>query len=284
MLRRTALSFVMTAIAAVLTPPAATGAADLEVVQPEEPVKEEPRPQVPLSRVDVSGIAVQFASTAPDSQIIGNIRHESTATGWQEAALLLVVFRESLSQMNEDKKYWLGRLSEMNTIAEAVGGQLEDLADAACGISDAADPCENRADCGTPVAVPTSARVRKTQSLVARNLQSVDRLQLEVGRVDLESLDAEQLQLMARLNRDALRYRHLLERYDRLSRQLPERSPADSPASRKEPLRQPEPLVAPQSAPVPEMNEEPDAPLPATRPVSPATIPSPDDAKSKEGE
>jgi hypothetical protein len=235
------LSFVIVAISVVLISGGAADAADREAAQPEEPVKEEARPQVPLSRVDVSGIAVQFAGTALDSQIIGQIRRESSASGWPESALLLAVLRESLSQMNEDKKYWLGMLGETNAIAEALGGQLEDIADAACGISHAADPCANAADCTTPVTVPISSSVRETRSLVAKNLQSVGRLQLEIGAVDLSRLDADQKQLMARLSRDARRYTHVLERYDRLSRQLPDRSPAASPASRKEPLTQQEP-------------------------------------------
>jgi hypothetical protein len=241
MLRRTALSFVIVAVAAALISGAAADAADPEGVRPEEPVKAEPRPRVPLSQVDVSAIAVQFAGTALDSQIIGEIRHESSASGWQESALLLAVLRQSLSQMNGDKKYWLGKLREANAIAEPLGGQLEDIADAACGISAAADPCANGADCTTPVTVPIGSSVRKTRSLVAKNLQSVGRLQLEIGKVDLSRLDADQKQLMARLSRDARRYTHVLERYDRLSRQLPDRSPAASPASRKEPLTQQEP-------------------------------------------
>ncbi|HKY61399.1 MAG TPA: hypothetical protein VJP59_10355 [Gemmatimonadota bacterium] len=44
--------------------------------------------------------------------------------------VLFLVLKESLSEMNEDKKYWLEKLAEMNKMSEELSDYLKELADA----------------------------------------------------------------------------------------------------------------------------------------------------------
>lgn len=54
-----------------------------------------------------------------------------SAAGTDVAAALYHVFRESIEQQNEDKRYWLKRLEEMNEISDALSDYQEHLRDKA---------------------------------------------------------------------------------------------------------------------------------------------------------
>jgi hypothetical protein len=50
--------------------------------------------------------------------------------------LLFAVFKESLVEMQEDKKYWLSKLAAMNQMGEEISDYLEELADASRELSE----------------------------------------------------------------------------------------------------------------------------------------------------
>lgn len=61
----------------------------------------------------------------------------SGQTGADMTAMLFFVFRESVTQMNEDKRYWLEKLKQYNETANALHDYLNELNDAMQEINDA---------------------------------------------------------------------------------------------------------------------------------------------------
>jgi len=67
----------------------------------------------------------------PNPELVATAILQSVETYGQNdvMATLFMVFRESIQQTNEDKRYFLQRLQEMNQIAEALGDYLRELND-----------------------------------------------------------------------------------------------------------------------------------------------------------
>ncbi len=182
----------------------------------------------------IKGLSQKFVVSPSDAEVQREIVEAARSYQAGPLTILGLTFRESIGSMSEDKTYWLAKLKETNVISQALGDYLEDLADAAggvCGGSAGDGPCSgpnpppecDRSNDPSTVTLPD----KSLGSLVAKNLQLLDRLQAESRKVDMSSLEADQVQLMERLERDAGRYRFRLERYQRLSKSLPRQvSPA----------------------------------------------------------
>ena len=67
----------------------------------------------------------------PNSELVATAILQSVQSHPQHdvQAILFMVFRESIQQTNADKRYWLGRLQDMNKISEALGDYLKQLND-----------------------------------------------------------------------------------------------------------------------------------------------------------
>jgi hypothetical protein len=67
---------------------------------------------------------------------------------------LFVVVKESVSELDEEKKYWLDRLSEQNTMSERLSEYMKELSDAGQELSRI-----QRADQAATATVPVTARI-----------------------------------------------------------------------------------------------------------------------------
>jgi hypothetical protein len=83
------------------------------------------------STVKAGKLAVQDPTDAAYEQEFARRLNTLLASteGQNIMATLFFVFRESIVEQNEDKKYWLTKLKEMNEIAEALADQLKYLND-----------------------------------------------------------------------------------------------------------------------------------------------------------
>jgi hypothetical protein len=83
------------------------------------------------STVKAGKLAVQDPTNAAYEQEFARRLNTLLASteGQNIMATLFFVFRESIVEQNEDKKYWLTKLKEMNEIAEALADQLKYLND-----------------------------------------------------------------------------------------------------------------------------------------------------------
>ena len=110
-------------------------------------------------------------------------------------ALLFFVFRESIKEQNEDKKYWLGRLKEMNKIAQALADQLKYLNQAMRKIPERGESGKDRDNEQKKVAVhvknvkcPISKRDKyKRCSITTRKASmSSSQIQKEISKIEAQ--------------------------------------------------------------------------------------------------
>lgn len=69
--------------------------------------------------------------------------------------LLFIVFRESIAELQEDKKYYLEKLAQMNRMGEALSDYLEELADASRKLGGMERGTSGRPSRTVPIAVRT---------------------------------------------------------------------------------------------------------------------------------
>lgn len=102
------------------------------------------------STVDAGKSAVEDPTNALYQQEFGrrlNALLQSTG-GQNILAMLYFVFRESIVEQNEDKRYWLTRLKEMNKISDALADQLKYLQNKARQLEERPKTEQSKEDAG----------------------------------------------------------------------------------------------------------------------------------------
>ena len=127
--------------------------------------------------------------------------HNSNSNIW---VVLYYVFRESIIEQNEDKKYWLSKLKMYNDLAEALSDYLKKLNEAASGLNGKADDPDEKSK-GEGV----------WGDLLDELEEALDRLKARVGSItDLP--ESETHALMTMVTKD----RRFLENARRLGRRV----------------------------------------------------------------
>ena len=116
---------------------------------------------VPSPEIDAAITAGRSAVAAPSdhalqaefTEHLGRIIDSHGTTNIHE--MLFVVFKESVAEMQEDKKYYLEKLARMNQMGEALSAYLEELADASRRLGGMERGSTGRASRTVPIEVRT---------------------------------------------------------------------------------------------------------------------------------